>query len=71
MFEFSLRRKLALAIVKEPEPEPDDLMDTPPLPPTSCPHPVGSPERVETYRRRVELGQHLYHPSDSRVILVR
>ena len=61
VFEVNLRRR-------QPEPEPIEPTE---LPTSPCPHPVGSPERVETYRRRVELGQHLYHPSDSRVILVR
>lgn len=30
-----------------------------------CPHPRGSPERIECYRQRLELGIDLYQPGDS------
>lgn len=29
-----------------------------------CPHPVGSVEKIEVLRQRVELGQSLWHPLD-------
>jgi hypothetical protein len=32
---------------------------------------AGSPEKVEMMRRRVELGEDLYHPKDSTFVKVR
>lgn len=32
---------------------------------------AGSPEKIETMRRRIELGEDLYHPKDSTFVRVR
>ena len=39
---------------------------TPPAVP--CPHPQGSPERMEMLGRRAEAGEALWHPGDCREI---
>ncbi len=43
--------------------------DNPPEPKESCGYPAGSMERIAAYRKRVERGEHLYHPSDSKAII--
>jgi hypothetical protein len=41
----------------------------PPEPKESCGHPAGSMERIAAYRKRVERGEALYHPSDSKAVV--
>jgi hypothetical protein len=41
----------------------------PPEPKDSCGAPAGSLERIAAYRARVERGEHLYHPSDSKAVV--
>jgi hypothetical protein len=44
-------------------------IDNPPEPKDSCGAPAGSLERIAAYRKRVERGEHLHHPSDSKAII--
>lgn len=34
-----------------------------------CPFPAGSVERIATYRRRIELGQPIFHPGDFKAVV--
>lgn len=47
----------------------DLLMQERPLAKESCGSVAGSPERIETYRKRVEAGERLFHPNDNRELM--
>lgn len=46
-----------------------ELLKDPPLANESCPHPAGSIEKIEAMRRRVELGERVFHPNDNSDVL--
>jgi hypothetical protein len=43
--------------------------DNPPEPKDSCGYPAGSMERIAAYRKRVERGEAIFHPQDSKAII--